>query len=168
MLIHASCQQQTEKPFTVTDLKITWSVIENLGGSYTSSWKISNTGESTFPDSGWTIYYNQVGGVPVPESLSGSLQITLVNGTLYRIMPKASFKSLGAGESTRTDLKCYGSVIKVTDAPAGLYIIFDDQQGPQRLENYDIGPFLQPQQINRSDGDNVPIDRKSTRLNSSH
>ncbi len=157
MLIHASCQQQTEKPFTVTDLKITWSVIENLGGSYTSSWKISNTGESTFPDSGWTIYYNQVGGVPVPESLSGSLQITLVNGTLYRIMPKASFKSLGAGESTRTDLKCYGSAIKVTDAPAGLYIIFDDQQGPQRLENYDIGPFLQPQQINRSDGDNVPI-----------
>ncbi len=157
ILIIASCQEQTEKPFKVSDLEITWSVTENLGGTYANSWKISNTGESTFPASGWTIYYNQVAGVPVPESLSGSLQIAQVSGTFYSITPTGSFKPLGSGESTDTDLKCFGSAIKVTDGPTGLYIIFDDQQAPQLLENYEIGPFLQPKQIHRSDHDRVPI-----------
>lgn len=157
ILMIASCKEHTEKPFVVSDLQITWSVIENLGGTYVSSWKISNGGESTFPASGWTIYYNQVTGVPVPESLSGSLLVTQVSGTFYSITPTESFKPLGTGESTRTDLKCHGSAIKVTDAPSGLYIVFDDLQEPKVLKNYGVGPFLQPKQMSRSDLDNVPV-----------
>ena len=157
ILMIPSCKQQIEKPFTVSDLQITWSVIENLGGTYACSWKISNEGESTFPASGWTIYYNQVTGSPVPESLSGSLQVTQVSGTFYSITPTESFQSLGTRESSRTALKCFGSAIKVTDAPSGLYIVFDDRIEPQVVKNYEIGPFLQPNQMSRSDADNVPV-----------
>jgi hexosaminidase len=151
-----SCKKFTENSFEVSDLQITWSVIENLGGTYSNGWKISNQGNSTLPSSGWAIYYNHVVGVPIPESISGSLSVTQISGTFYKITPTESFTELGQGESASLMLECIGSGIKITDAPSGLYMVVD-AQAPEVIQNFKIGPFPPDELMKRSDLDRVPI-----------
>ncbi len=156
ILIVFSCRETEEKPFSVADLHITWTVTENLGGTYANTWKITNQGAATFPSSGWTIYYNHVVGVPVPESISGSLLVTQISGTFYSITPTDAFTALGPGESTTIDLVCMGSGIKITDAPSGLYMIMEGSEA-RLIENYELGPFPHKDLMQRSAEDNVPI-----------
>jgi hexosaminidase len=104
ILFAICCSPDNQATFSVSDLHVTWSVIENLGGTYANSWKITNHGKSTFPATGWTLYYNHVVGVPVSESISGSLEVTQISGTFYKITPTESFTSLGSGESNSKDL----------------------------------------------------------------
>jgi len=151
-----SCKQESSDSFEVSDLEITWSVIENLGGTYTNNWKITNQGDSTFPSSGWTIYYNHTVGVPVPETISGSLKVTQVSGTFYSITPTESFRELAHGESTSILLECYGSGIKITDAPGGLYLVFEGDE-PQNIENFALGSFPPAEFMRRTQHDLVPI-----------
>ena len=151
-----SCQRSSEDAFKVSDLDITWTVVENLGGTYVNGWKISNRGSSVLPPSGWTIYYNHVVGVPTPESTTGSLKVTQVCGTFYSITPTESFTGLGKGESASFELTCFGSGIKITDAPNGLYMVLEDEQ-PELVHNYKIGPFPPEELMRRAAEDKVPI-----------
>ena len=156
LLILHSCKEKSEDTFQASDLQITWSVVENLGGTYVNGWKISNHGTSTLPASGWAIYYNHVVGVPVEGSISGSLDITQVSGTFYSITPTESFMELGQGESASVMLECIGSGIKITDAPSGLYLVLEHQQ-PSIIDNFKIGQFPPEELMKRSDQDRVPI-----------
>ena len=151
-----ACGQPERPSFSVSDLKITWTVVENLEGAYANTWKITNTGSGTFPAEGWALYYNHVVGVPVAGTVAGSLNVTQVSGTFYSITPSEAFKALGQGESTRIDLQCGGYGLKITDAPTGLYLIMDNQE-PQEIENFEIGPFPPAELMKRGAVDQVPV-----------
>lgn len=163
ILFAVCCSPNNQEPFSVSDLHIIWSVTENLGGTYANSWKITNYGDSTFPATGWALYYNHVVGVPVAESISGSLEVTQISGTYYKITPTEAFTSLGPGESTSIDLICNGSGIKITDAPSGLYLVIDGSE-PQPIDNYGLAPFPSEELMRRSKVDNVKIPTPKTRF----
>jgi hexosaminidase len=151
-----SCKNSNQQSFSVSDLKITWSVVENLEGAYANSWKISNEGTGILPATGWSIYYNHVVGVPIVGSSIGSLDVTQISGTFYSLAPNEAFKPLGKGESTRLDLQCSGFGLKFTDAPSGLYLIIDGES-PKLIENFEVGPFPPAPLMKRGATDNVPV-----------
>lgn len=163
ILLAVCCKPVDQETFSVADLQVTWSVIENLGGTYANGWKLTNQGAATFPAADWALYYNHVVGVPVPESISGSLQVTQISGTFYRITPTKSFTALGQGESTSIDLVCFGSGIKLTDAPSGLYWVMNGSE-PQPVNDYQIAPFPPEELMRRSDVDHVRIPTAASRF----
>ena len=72
------------------------------------------------------------------------------------LLLREAFTPLGTGESTRIDLECGGYGLKVTDAPNGIYIIFDGQE-PQLIQNFEIAPFPPPHYMKRGSNDNIAI-----------
>ncbi len=152
-LLLCTCQP-SGKTFEVDDLHVEWSVVSNDGGVYQCSWSLTNNGDAAL-DTDWALYYNQVAGVPVAESLPENVIITQETGTFYSIKPDSGFY-LGPGEKYNFNYKCYGAAIKITDAPSGLYMILAGEE-PQMIEEYSVGDFSMPQQINRSADDRVPI-----------
>ena len=153
LLVLVACEKPTQ---STENIAVSWTVIENLGDRYECQWELKNTGKSSWGDEGWTLYYNQVAGVPVPESLPDEVVVTQVTGTFYSIKPAPGF-TLGPDESLTFNYQCWGAAIKITDAPAGLYMIFDDQEEAQLVDNYSVGAFEDPKQINRNPQDLVPI-----------
>lgn len=152
-----ACNETSKTPISAADILVTWSVVQNFGDKYESSWEITNRGTSTLEAKGWALYYNQVAGVPVEGSLPPQVEITQVSGTYYRLTPTQAFQKLNPGESLKFSYQCGGSAIKITDAPSGLYMIFEGQATPQMINDFQMGAFTSPQQINRSATDRVPI-----------
>ena len=142
-------------PFQVQDLKVTWKSVANNGGSFSCLWRFENSGSQALGEEGWALYYNQIAGVPDPATLPESVLVEQVSGTFYRITPQPGFE-LSPQASMEFGYTAYGAAIKTSDAPSGLYMIIEDQE-PQVITQYTVEPFLQPQQINRSNNDLVPI-----------
>src|SRR5690606_3121721 len=97
-----------------------------------------------------------------PESVTGNVALEHINGDLYRLYPKASFQGLEAGESVRIPFVSSDWAVNVTDAPAGLYWVWDDKPDLGiAIDDYTIIPSSRPEQFRRSPDDNVaPITPK--------
>ncbi|MEZ4900272.1 MAG: carbohydate-binding domain-containing protein [Spirosomataceae bacterium] len=146
-------QAQLTAPF----LKISWEIIENnhQGKSASlSALTITNNGKKALPKNGWSLYFNFVR--KVDTTLSADVKIRHINGDLFQIIPTANFQGLKAGATLRIDFVSDAWVINFTDAPAGLYWVW--QQQPERgyvLSDYSLKPSTQPRQSQRFAGDNL-------------
>src|SRR5689334_19962467 len=77
------------QPNTSKNLSVSWRVIENHHddkSQFLSALTLANTGKSTFPSSGWTLYFNFVRNI-LPGSVTGGVAIDRVNGDLFRLRP---------------------------------------------------------------------------------
>ncbi len=156
ILTFYACKNTNPENFNADDLSVTWTVVENQSGSFECSWVVENQGRSVWGDHGWSLYYNQIAGVPLPESLPEQVVVTQISGTFFSIQPAAGFE-LRPGDAVTFNYQCAGNAIKISDAPTGLYMIFEGQPEAQVLNQYHIGDFSDPKQINRSSQDLVPI-----------
>lgn len=121
---------------------------------------LENQSEMTLGERGWALFFNQSPRMPVPGASSPEIRIEHINGDWFTLQPEAGF-SLPSGETITLTAEFEGSLIKRTDAPLGVYFVFydeaDQEIGRVPVENYTIKPFTEPEQINRSPGDETPI-----------
>ena len=153
ILISPSLQAQLAAP----SLKISWEIIENnyLGKSASlTSFTITNNSKKALPKNGWSLYFNFVR--KVDTTLSHDLKIRHVNGDLFQIVPTTHFQGLKAGASLQINFVSAAWVINFTDAPAGLYWVWEQQPDKgYNLTDYTIKPSTQPRQFQRLAGDKL-------------
>jgi hexosaminidase len=125
--------------FNAADLRISWEVMDNNyqgKNEALTALVITNSGKDVLSAGGWKFYFNSGRGF-TENAVSGNAKINQVNGDLYSITPTAGFKDLKPGESARIEYVNDDPVVNVTDAPEGIYLVWDAQ--PEK--GYSIGSF---------------------------
>ncbi|MCZ6692773.1 MAG: carbohydate-binding domain-containing protein, partial [Bacteroidetes bacterium] len=142
---------------------ITWKLETNFAtekGGHKAWFKIHNLKDEPLGDSGWELYWNMAPRTVKQETIDGPVTIEWINGDFYRMKPVAGFK-LEPDQEIQITYYGLGSMIKESDAPLGLYIVYYDDDGKETrrvaVHDYSIEPFTTPEQINRSKDDKEPI-----------
>lgn len=117
---------------------------------------ITNQGEE-LSDNNWAIFFSK-SPVLVEAPKSGTLHIEHLNGDWYRISPRAGF-ALAPGDSIQLNYRAVGHYIKLSDAPMGMYIVFNDAQGNTTriatISQLEIAPFRRREQLLRGMNDGL-------------
>lgn len=165
-LILASCAQDTPPILSSTaPIHLNWKLVKNGANAQNLQkqfgvFTLKNTGSSDL-DNNWAIYFNQ-NNEPFTDSVQANgLQINHINGNFFRLAPSTSYQPIAAGQSIEFPYEGNNWSTKMSDAPEGLYAVFQQEDGtagkPQYLNNYTVTPFTEPQQIHRSKSDSFPI-----------
>jgi hexosaminidase len=146
-----------------SSISVRWELISNftsVPNGFDARFMLENRGEQPLGDTGWDLFFNMA-----PRPIHGhpegqKAKIHHLNGDWYRLSPEPGFR-LEVGETVEIRYSGIEAVIKESDAPLGLYFVFEgDQQGDSRIEtvsDYRIMPFSEPHQINRGPNDQQPI-----------
>ena len=144
-------------------LAIEWGVESNLvedGARFRSRLTLRNDGETALPASGWTLYFNFLRQID-PESVSADVDISRINGDFYQLTPGENFDAIAPETEHSFTFEAGGSAIKRIDAPAGFYIVYDDNtrppSSPAPITDVSITPFERPEQTTRGPNDQVPV-----------
>ncbi|MDX9940751.1 MAG: family 20 glycosylhydrolase [Bacteroidales bacterium] len=144
------------------DFALEWELISNQyseAPAVKARFTIANNGQFTLTGENWALYYNQSPrGVIGTEEASG-VRLEHINGDWYRIIPLEGF-SLKPGEQVEIIYECEAWWIKESDAPSGLYFVFNGKEGEEiivEVKQYTILPFQRPEQIIRHNGDRTPM-----------
>ncbi|MFN8345941.1 MAG: family 20 glycosylhydrolase [Spirosomataceae bacterium] len=152
-LISSGLRAQLAAP----SLKVSWEIIENNHQGKSASltaFTITNTGKKLLPKSGWSLYFNFVR--KVDTTLSAEMKLKHLNGDWFQLLPTAGFQGLKPGASLQIPFVSEAWVINFTDAPAGLYWVWDQQPGKGwPLTDYTVKPSTQLRQFQRFAGDNL-------------
>ncbi len=84
-----NCFAANEPVFNAHDLSISWQALENdntVRGQSLNAITITNNGKTTFPASGWKMYFNSARMV-ASATVTGNAQISFVNGDLFSLTP---------------------------------------------------------------------------------
>jgi len=152
--------QEASVPYNAAQLRTTWEVVENNHQGKTeflSALTFVNTGRTALPAKGWQLYFNFIRSVN-PGRVKGNLEVSHINGDLYKLVPAADFAGVAPGDSLRVELVGDAWAVNFTDAPSGLYIVWDQQ--PEKgysITNYSIRPSTQPKQYLRFPGDKTGL-----------
>lgn len=151
---------QTIQKSQLMNLHLSWEILENnyKGINQTrSALTIRTSNQETLPSKGWKIYFNFAR--PIKEQpLTGGVSIKPINGDFFSIEPLPDFKGLKPGASLRTELVSGDWLVNATDAPAGFYLIRDNEPAKYYvLPSVEAIPSRQNKQIMRNATDHVPF-----------
>ncbi|MCK4989755.1 MAG: carbohydate-binding domain-containing protein, partial [Bacteroidales bacterium] len=142
-----SCSNMTKSDYPAgNEIVLEWEFLgNNISESYFSSvFTLENRSGHTLGNSGWAIYFNQMGQGVIRESVSGNVRIDHINGDLVRILPSEDFK-LEPGQTVEISFNKPGWLIKKNESPLGPYMVYTDDKGDelavQAIEQYKIKPF---------------------------
>lgn len=146
------------------EVSVSWELISNTRSEAARAqarFVIRNNSEFTFSENNWKLYYNQRPARRLRSSRgSRPAEIEWLNGNWFRIVPLPGFK-LGPGETVTIDYEAGAWWIKEADAPMGLYFVYLDDEGNERgivtVDDYEIKPFVRPEQMTRHRDDPVPL-----------
>jgi hexosaminidase len=138
--VFSKATAQTNVPaFNPHDLSISWQALQNNYQNKAQSLNaliITNNGQQTLPASGWKLYFNSARGI-VSTTVSGNARVDKLNGDLFTITPITTFSALKPGTSVTIQFISEELVINFTDAPEGIYLVWDAQPA----KGYATGAF---------------------------
>lgn len=156
----SSFGQMSTGRFNPQFLEVSWELVDNFHNKkaqYLSAFTLTNTGSQPLPAEGWKLYYNHSEHFD-PASVSGGFTIEHMNGDLLRLSPGRAFNGLSPGESIRIGFITYYYALNFTDAPIGLYWVWNsDPDNGIPVTRYTIKPVTDTQEINRGPNDLVPV-----------
>lgn len=151
-----SCQQEPSRQSTVDQLHLEWELVSNLTGEegqFEARFIMENKGGEALGDEGWALFFNMS-----PRRIVSSTQadITHINGDWYKLSPRDGF-FLDAGNQLEITYRGIEGVIKETDAPMGLYMVFygpeDQELATIPVSNWKVRSFERKEQLLRGDMD---------------
>jgi hexosaminidase len=158
LTVHLVAAQGTNPD--VSKLSFQWEVVENnyqKKPQFLSAFTITNKGKSALPSSGWTLYFNFIRGI-TPASVTGGVHMEQVNGDLFKLYPSKDFTGIKPGASLRVEFVSGDWVVNYTDAPAGLYFVFDNNPSKGiSVTDFTIKPSTEPKQYLRFPEDKVGL-----------
>jgi len=140
----------------VKDLHVAWEIVENNykgKREFLSAFTLTNKGKQALPATGWAIYFNFPRMIH-SASVSPKMQIRHINGDFYELKPSSDFKGLQHGDTARIEYSGGAWVVSISDAPAGVYLVWDN--APEKgllLTSYTIKKPTQAKQHQRYEGD---------------
>lgn len=158
VLLMAFYVQAQSQSFDVKKLSITWEVVENHHqgkNQFLSAFTFTNTSKSIFPATGWKLYFNFIRSF---SSTTGGVTAHHVNGDLFYFAPTNDFQPLKPGQSCRMEMVAGDWVVNFTDAPAGLYMVWDAMpENGFPVTTYIIKPSTEPKQYLRYPEDKIGL-----------
>ncbi|MEX1268003.1 MAG: family 20 glycosylhydrolase [Balneolaceae bacterium] len=144
-------------PAEPSEIEVTWSVISNFDppGQFRARFTFHNTGNEPLQNNGWTLYLNSIRALN-PDSFLPEFVVTHINGGFFKIEPTERLEPIMPGESRVIEYTASHFAIKITDAPEGLYFVFDDGS-VRTVEQVHVEPFVSEEQVNRSPNDRVTV-----------
>jgi hexosaminidase len=140
-----SSYSQKTPLFDENKLQINWELTTNnyhKENKVLTSLKFTNTGESIFPASGWTIYFSYSRNTsPTPNSKD--FVITHINGDISQLKPTKNFKGLKPNQRVDFSFISNGKILNLSYAPAGFYIVWDaNPEIGYSIKNYILKPIV--------------------------
>lgn len=150
-------------------MALRWEVLDNhQDGGHSFSSRLTLINNSTVPldRTGWTLYFNFLRTI-FPESLPDAVEVTHINGDFYQLTPTDAFIPLAPGDSLVLPFDAANWAISESDAPAGFYLVFTDDQGvsapPEPVATVHVQPFLTRRQTDRQPGDRIVVSTPAIR-----
>lgn len=160
VLIAGVTNAQT-KGFDVNKVYVTWEVVENhhQGKSQSlTAFTITNNNKIALPKSGWNLFFNFNRAIDPQSTASAGVKIEHRNGDLFQMTPLAGFNGIEPKASLRIEFVSGDWVINFTDAPAGLYFVFDANPSVGiPVTQYLVKPSTEPRQYLRSPNDKIGL-----------
>jgi hexosaminidase len=168
-LLFLSCQQNNtdttkEEASASKVLSVRWELLSNLTdeqGVFEAKFTLTNPSTTTIAGNKWTLFFNMSPRPILPNKSPQPATIQHINGDWYKLIPDSTF-SLDSGKTIDITYRGKEGVIKETDAPMGLYLVWYDAQGKEEkiveVADYQVTPFTRPEQVkrNREDIELVP------------
>ena len=133
LIVTASCEQKASdaKQLETTGLAITWTLLTNKieAGVYRASITIRNNNIAPLQDS-WTVFFNQMTGSVVENSLDPGISIEHITGDYWKILPTTEFKSLNTGQERTFEYEVSGAISSVSSTPRAVYYTIGDSRPP--------------------------------------
>ncbi|WP_375583450.1 family 20 glycosylhydrolase [Cyclobacterium xiamenense] len=155
-LLFVACESSPSWQQTVDQLHLEWELVSNFTGEegqFKARFLFENKGDEPLEDEGWALFFNMS-----PRTILNSTQATIthLNGDWYELRPDKGF-FLGPGEQLEIAYTGVEGVIKETDAPMGLYMVFygPDQQelATVPVDHWKVRPFVREEQLLRGGAD---------------
>ena len=143
-------------------LDISWQLVSNFTepGHSDAKFIITNHGEQALADSGWAIFFNISPRMPVPFPTPQPAHVEHINGDWFKLVPDKGFR-LDPGKTIEVNYRAEEAVIKETDAPLGMYIVYYGTDGKekdvQNLGDAKVLPFTTREQQLRGPNDKMPL-----------
>ncbi|MDH4091035.1 MAG: carbohydate-binding domain-containing protein [Cyclobacteriaceae bacterium] len=162
MLIGA-CSRDEEKFASAGKIAVHWELLTNFTdetGVFEAKFELTNNGNFALTPDNWALFFNMAPRQILENKIPQPAALEHINGDWYKLVPNANF-SLEPGKSIAISYRGVEAVIKETDRPLGLYLVFYDEGKAEEniveVTNYTWAPFTRPEQINRSAADEEPI-----------
>jgi len=160
LLMIASCKKKAE--ISAPDkIGVRWELMTNFTDSadvFNARFILTNNSEIAL-GSNWNLYFNMAPRPILNNRQPQQAIVHHINGDWYKLIPNGDFK-LEPGKSVEVLYRGTEAVIKDTDRPLGLYIVFHDGEEETlvaEITDYTFAPFAQAKQVNRKNDDEVPI-----------
>ncbi|MGV8945720.1 MAG: family 20 glycosylhydrolase [Lutibacter sp.] len=172
LFLHSfSIYSQKESSFDENKLQINWELVANNYKNEKktqSSFTFINHGNTNFPSSGWTIYFNNFQKI-YPTLSTPDFIISHLNGDLFQMKPTEKFQGLKGGHSFNFTTLSRGLLLNLTRAPSGFYMVWDT--APEKghtIKNIILKPiedssinFITPENIfkNNEEIEDIPLEK---------
>ena len=143
-------------------LDISWQLVSNFTkpGFSDAKFILTNKGGTALVDSGWAIFFNISPRMPVPDPTPQPAHVEHINGDWFKLVPDKGFL-LEPGKTMEINYRSEEAVIKETDAPLGMYIVYYGADGKEKevldLGNAKVLPFTTREQQLRGPNDLMPL-----------
>ncbi|HAQ37199.1 MAG TPA: family 20 glycosylhydrolase [Saprospiraceae bacterium] len=158
-LIISACQPSFHP--AVKDIFITWEVLSNTYKEIPgvkARFVIENKGRIALDDQNWSLYFNQSPREVIATNSPQPVKIERISGDWYRLVPLKGF-NLQPYEKLEIVYENGHWWVSLSDAPAGLYFVFKNDEGKEHIQevfNYTILPFNRAEQTTKHLGDYFP------------
>ena len=155
LLVIISCKQNTNTEKAAIAIK--WGLVSNFQDSgYTARFYLENKGTKALTDKNWKIFFSIAPSPILPNAKAQPANVEHINGDWFTLYPNKGF-NLPKGDSITIDYNAVGYLIKNTDQPLGIYIVFYDENGKEEniaaIEDYTLIPFTSKEQLLRGKED---------------
>jgi hexosaminidase len=146
---------------SISDLRLKWEILENNYSNKAQARAVltlTTENKLSLPANGWKLYFNFDEPI-IPESVTGNLTVTHVNGDLYYLSPRAGFTGIKANETLRVELTALNWLINISDMPKGFYLVWDKSPEVPYFVSRPIIPIAstEAKQFMRTPADLVPV-----------
>lgn len=164
IFILLGCSYPSKEKITgKSKLAVSWEVISNFVGEsdeFEARFFIINKGKEPLAEKNWAIFFNMGPRPILPNKTPQPARVEHINGDWYKLSPEKGF-ALASGDSIEIRYTGTEGIIKETDAPLGLYIVYYDDDGKEkRVEQIGdaiVLPFITKKQILRGKADQKPL-----------
>lgn len=146
-----------------SNIKVSWQLVSNFvspPNSIEAKFIFINNSQVALRDSSWEMFFNMSPRTPISSPTAQPAAIHHINGDWYKLTPNAGFV-LNPGDTLEVSYRAEEAVIKETDAPLGLYIVYYEKDGKQKkilpLGDAKVIPFTTREQQLRGPNDKEPI-----------
>ncbi len=146
------------------ELAARFELLANEDAQFHARLTLINRGPAELGTAGWALYFNLARQlVALPEE--AGLAAEHLDGDLWRLVPRPSFEPLSPGGERQILLSGGGHLVRRSDAPRGLYLVWraGGVETARELGEVSVAPFDQPQQTRRGSQDQMPVPTPASR-----